>query len=65
MKFYSFKHLRVRLLLLVLVCVIPAWGMIAYTASEQRRIAVGEIRRNALQLAEFIAHEEEQILQVY
>jgi signal transduction histidine kinase len=63
MKFYSFKHLRVRLLLLVLVCVIPAWGMIAYTASEQRRIAVGEIQRNVLQLAEFIAHEEEQILQ--
>ena len=63
MKFYSFKHLRVRLLLLVLVCVIPAWGMIAYTASEQRRIAVGEIRKNVLQLAEFIAHEEEQILQ--
>jgi len=37
--------------------------MIAYTASEQRRIAVGEIRKNVLQLAEFIAHEEEQILQ--
>jgi len=63
MKFYSLKYLRVRLLLLVLVCVIPAWGMIAYTASEQRRIAVGEIRKNVLQLAEFIAHEEEQILQ--
>ena len=63
MKFYSLKYLRVRLLLLVLVCVIPAWGMIAYTASAQRRIAVGEIRKNVLQLAEFIAHEEEQILQ--
>ena len=63
MKFFSLKSLRVRLLLLVLVAVIPAWGMIAYTASEQRRIAVSEIQRNVLQLAEFIAHEEEQILQ--
>jgi signal transduction histidine kinase len=63
MKFFSLKYLRVRLLLLVLVSVIPAWGMIAYTASEQRRIAVGQIQRNVLQLAEFIAHEEEQILQ--
>jgi signal transduction histidine kinase len=63
MKFFSLKYLRVRLLLLVLVSVTPAWGMIAYNASEQRRIAVGEIQRNVLQLAEFIAHEEEQILQ--
>ncbi len=60
MQFFSLKSLRVRLLLLVLVAVIPAWGVIAYTASEQRRIAVAEIQRNVLQLAEFIAHEEEQ-----
>jgi signal transduction histidine kinase len=63
MKLFSLKSLRVRLLLLVFICVIPAWGMIAYNASEQRRIAVGAIQRNVLQLAEFIAHEEEQILQ--
>ena len=51
------------MLLLVLVAVIPAWGVIVYTASEQRRTAVAGIQRNVLQLAEFSAHEEEQALQ--
>ena len=63
MNFFFLKSLRVRLLLLVLVAVIPAWGMIAYTAAEQRRIAVAEIQRNVLQLAESIASQEEQALQ--
>jgi len=63
MRLFSLKSLRVRLLLLVLFAVIPALGAIAYTASEQRRIAVVRIQSNVLQLAEFIAHEEEQILQ--
>jgi len=57
------KSLRVRLLLLVLVAVIPAWGVIAYSASEQRRIAIAEIQRNVLRLAKFSAHGEEQVLQ--
>jgi signal transduction histidine kinase len=63
MKFFFLKSLRVRLLLLVLVAVIPAWGVIAYTASEHRRIAVAEIQRNVLRLAEFNAREEEQVFQ--
>jgi hypothetical protein len=63
MKLFYLKSLRVRLLLLVFVAVIPAWGVIAYTASEQRRLAAAEIQRNVLRLAEFSAHEEEQALQ--
>ena len=63
MNFFSLKSLRVRLLLLVLVAVIPAWGAIVYTASEQRQTAIAEIQRNVLRLAEFSAHEEEQALQ--
>jgi signal transduction histidine kinase len=63
MKLFSLKSLRVRLLLLVLVAVLPAWGVIAYTASEQRRIEIAEIQRNVLRLAEFNAREEEQVLQ--
>jgi signal transduction histidine kinase len=63
MKLLFLKSLRVRLLLLVLVAVIPAWGAIAYTASEQRKIAVAEIQRNVLRLVEFGTHEEEQVLQ--
>jgi len=63
MKLYFFKSLRVRLLILVLVAVIPGWGVIAYTASEQRRMAVVEIQKNLFRLAKFSAHEEEQALQ--
>ena len=63
MKLISLKSLRIRLLLLVLFAVIPALGAIGYTASEQRRLAVVQVQRNVLQLAEFIAHEEEQILE--
>ena len=51
------------MLLLVLVAVIPALGAIAYTASEQKKIAVAEIQRNVLRLVEFSTHEEEQVLQ--
>ena len=63
MQLFDLKSLRVRLMLLVLVAVIPAWGVILYSASEQRQLAVAGIQQNVLQLAEFIAHEEEQILQ--
>ena len=63
MKPFSLKSLRVRLLLLVLFAVVPALGAIGYTASEQRRIAIVQIQRNVMQLAEFVANEEEQILQ--
>jgi hypothetical protein len=63
MKRFSPSHLRVRLLLLVMVAVIPAWGLIVYTASEQRRLAVADIQKNALRLAEFTAREEDHLLQ--
>ncbi len=63
MNLFSLKSLRARLLLLVLVAVIPAWVAIAYTASEQRRLAVVEIQRNVMRLADFSAREEEQVLQ--
>jgi signal transduction histidine kinase len=63
MPVFFLKSLRFRLMLLVLVAVIPAWGMIAYTASEQRRIAVKQIQQSVLQFAEFSAREEKQVLQ--
>ncbi len=63
MKLFFLKSLRARLMLLVLVAVIPAWIAIAYTASEQRQIAVAEIQRNVLRLVQFSTHEEEQVLQ--
>ena len=63
MKLFSLKSLRVRLMLLVLVAVIPAWLVIAYNAAEQRRKAVADIQKNVLRLVESSAREEEQVLQ--
>jgi len=63
MKLFFLKSLRFRLMLLVLVAVIPAWIAIAFTAAEQKRIAVAEIQKNVLQLVEFSAREEDQVLQ--
>ena len=57
------SSLRVRLMLLVLVAVIPAWGLMVYTASEQRQEAIAEIQKNVLRLAESTAREEEQLFQ--
>jgi signal transduction histidine kinase len=63
MNLFFYKSLRFRLMLLVLAAVIPAWIAIAFTAAEQRRIAVAEIQKNVLQLVESSAREEEQVLQ--
>ncbi len=63
MKLFSHSHLRVRLMLLVFVAVIPAWGLMVYTASEQRQKAIAEIQKNVMRLAEFTAREEEQLFQ--
>jgi signal transduction histidine kinase len=63
MKLFFLKSLRFRLMLLVLVAVIPAWIAIAFTAAEQRRIAVTAIQKNVLQLVESSAREEDQVLQ--
>jgi hypothetical protein len=60
---FSLRSLRVRLLLLVLVAALPAWGVILYITTEQRRIAIAEIQRNGLRLAEFNAREEGQMFQ--
>jgi len=49
------SSLRARLLLLVLLAIIPALGLILYTASAQRRTAAVEVEENALRLAQFAA----------
>ncbi len=49
--------LRLRLLLLVLLAVIPALGLVAYTAAENRRTLAGDVRQNALRVALLAASE--------
>lgn len=58
-----FSSLRTRLNLLILITVIPAWGLILYNASEQRRLAISDIQQDLMRLAELTAREEEQVLQ--
>lgn len=57
-----FTSLRGRLLLLVLTAVVPAFAIMVYTAVEQRRQAVVETHRQAMQLARIAALEHQQLL---
>lgn len=58
-----FSSLRARLNLLILITVIPAWGLILYNAAEQRRLAIADIQKDLMRFAELTAREEEQVLQ--
>ncbi|MGH7767554.1 MAG: ATP-binding protein [Candidatus Binatia bacterium] len=55
---FSFYSLRVRLLLLVLLALIPAFGLILYTAREQRIYAAAGAREQALHLARRVVQEQ-------
>lgn len=61
MKHISFSSLRARLLLLVLLAIVPALGLIFYTASEQRRGAATQVQANLLRLAKFAAANQGQV----
>src|SRR5574337_1806090 len=51
----SFSSLRVRLMTLVLLAVIPALGLIFYTAWEERREEEAQVREEALRLSHLTA----------
>ena len=54
--------LRARLLLLVLSAVIPAFGLIGYTAINQRQQAASDAERNVLNLVRQAAREQSQLI---
>ncbi len=58
-----FNGLRTRIMVLVLLAVLPAWGMIVHTFYQQRRLTVSEIQRNTLEVARFAAQQDRQYLQ--
>ncbi len=60
---FSFSSLRVRLLLLVLLAVIPALGLILYTAAEMRRTASKEAQANALRLAQSVSSAQDDLFE--
>ena len=59
---FSLGPLRVRLLLLALLAVLPAFGLIAYAALEQRRSAVADAVHESLRFAQRAASEQNHVL---
>lgn len=62
MKRLSFSSLRVRLFFLVLTAVLPALGLVFYTALEQRRSATVEAQETALRLARLASGNQGQLI---
>jgi signal transduction histidine kinase len=57
------SSLRFRLILLVLLAVVPAFGVILYSAGRHRHLTANEVQRNALGAARVIAAEHERLLE--
>ena len=58
----SSTGLRMRLMLLVLFAVIPAFGLMGYTAISQRQQAAVNAERDAMNLARLAAQEQSQLI---
>ena len=59
MKREFFASLRLRLWLLVAIALIPALGLMFYSAAERRRQAVKEVRDQAFRVAQLISSDQE------
>ncbi len=59
---HSTTGLRTRLMLLVLFAVIPAFGLMGYTAISQHRQAAVNAERDAMRLARLAAREQNQLI---
>ncbi len=55
--------LRVRLMLLVLLAVVPSWGLMVYSAWEQRREAVTDIRDQVRRMADLVTEQERRYIE--
>ncbi len=63
MRRLGLSSLRIRLLLLVLLAVLPAFGLILYSGLEQRRLAVMAIQEEALRLAQLASAEHARVIE--
>ena len=59
---HSATGLRTQLMLLVLLAVIPAFGLMGYTAISQRQQAAVNAERDAMRLARLAAREQNQLI---
>ncbi len=60
---HPLSNLRVRFLLLVIVAVLPALGLLIYTASEQRAAAVRDDQEEARRLANLAAADQGRLIE--
>ncbi|HXV44740.1 MAG TPA: cache domain-containing protein, partial [Anaerolineae bacterium] len=58
----SFFNLRIRLILLVLLALLPALGIMLYTAAETRQREAEQIEAEALTLAQVISADQESLI---
>jgi signal transduction histidine kinase len=55
--------LRSRLIFLILMAVIPAFGLILYSAAKHRQLTASQVKQNALVAARVIASEQDRVLE--
>ncbi|TAK35968.1 MAG: GAF domain-containing protein [Chloroflexota bacterium] len=58
-----FSRLRVGLVLLVLFAVVPAFGVMSYTAFEHRQLAIVEAQEDALRLARIASTDQDRLVE--
>lgn len=58
-----FARLRVRLIALVLLAVLPALGLVIYTAIEQRQLGIEAARQETLRLVRFAAQRQQELIE--
>lgn len=58
-----FRSLRFRLLLIVLLSLLPAFGLALYNAAEQRRHIEADVQENTLKLAQRLANHQLELLE--
>jgi signal transduction histidine kinase/HAMP domain-containing protein len=55
--------LRSRLIFLILMAVVPAFGVILYSAAKHRELTASQVKQNALVAARVIASEQDRVLE--
>ena len=57
------SSVRSRLILLILTAVVPAFGLLLYSAAKHRELTAGQVKQNALVAARVIASEQDRVLE--
>src|SRR3712207_4739977 len=60
---FPFASLRVRLLLLVLLTILPIFGLVVYTTREERQRETAAVQQDALHLTHLAASNQEHLIE--